>query len=135
MEYNDTRVFAEFARCAIEKRNIVLKTKGETKRSYLYTEDAVSAIFTVLLYGKNGEAYTAANEDTFCSIYEMAQLVAGLSGIDVEIKEQDVSKIGYANTLYMDLDTSKLRSLGWKAKVGLKESYERLIQSMNSENS
>ena len=38
--YNDGRVFAEFARCAIEGRNIVLNTKGETKRNYLYTEEA-----------------------------------------------------------------------------------------------
>ena len=48
----------------IEERDIILKTKGETKRNYLYTQDAVEAIFTVLLKGKNGEAYNAANEVT-----------------------------------------------------------------------
>ena len=74
--YNDSRVFAEFARCAIEKRDIVLHTKGETKRMYLYTADAVKAILTVLLKGESGQAYNAANKETYCSIYEMAQLVA-----------------------------------------------------------
>ena len=83
-------LFAEFARCAIEKRNIVLKTKGETERCYLDISDAVSAILTVLLNGKIGEIYTAANEETYCSIYEMAKLVAEMNGIDVEIKEQDI---------------------------------------------
>ena len=29
VEYNDGRVFAEFARCAIEKKNIVLHTEGK----------------------------------------------------------------------------------------------------------
>ena len=76
MEYNDGRVFADFARCVIEKRDIILKTKGETKRSYLYTEDAVCAILTVMLNGESGQAYNVANEETYCSIYEMAQLVA-----------------------------------------------------------
>ena len=130
VDYHDGRVFAEFARCAIEKKNIVLKTKGETERDYLYTDDAVSAILTVLLNGKDGEIYTAANEETFCSIYEMAKLVADMGDVDVLIEEQDISKMGYANTLHMDLDTSKLRNLGWRPQVGLEEAYRRLIRSM-----
>lgn len=130
VKYDDGRVFAEFARCAIEKKNIVLKTKGETERDYLYTIDAVSAILTVLLKGKTGEIYTAANEETFCSIYEMASLVANMSGIKVVIEEQDISKLGYANTLHMDLDTSKLKGLGWKAEVGLEDAYRKMIEGM-----
>ena len=130
VKYDDGRVFAEFARCAIEKKNIVLKTKGETERDYLYTIDAVSAILTVLLKGKAGEIYTAANEETFCSIYEMASLVANMSGIKVVIEEQDISKLGYANTLHMDLDTSKLKGLGWKAEVGLEDAYRKMIEGM-----
>lgn len=123
-------MFAEFARCAIEKRDIILKTKGETERDYLYTQDAVEAILTVLLNGKDGEMYSAANEETFCSIFEMAKIVSNMTGIGVRIEEQDIQKMGYANTLHMDLDTSKLRSLGWKPKVGLEEMYKNLIEDM-----
>ena len=130
VSYDDGRVFAEFARCAIERRNIVLKTKGETERSYLYTGDAVSAILTILLKGENGQAYTVANEETYCSIYEMASLVAGKYGIQVEIQEQDIASQGYADTLYMNLDTAKLQKLGWKPQVGLEEMYDSMIQSM-----
>ena len=130
VSYNDGRVFAEFARCAIEHRNIILKTKGETERSYLYTEDAVSAILTILLHGENGQAYSVANEDTYCSIYEMAVLIANKYGIKVEVHEQDVATQGYASTLYMDLDTSKLQGLGWKPEVGLEAMYSRMIDSM-----
>ena len=134
VEYNDGRVFAEFARCAIEGRNIVLNTKGETKRNYLYTEDAADAIFTVLARGQAGEAYNAANEDTYCSIYEMACLVAKECAdghIAVEIRERaDAARLGYAPTLHMNLDTTKLRSLGWQPQVGLADMYRRLIKSL-----
>ena len=54
VDYNDNRVFAEFARCAIEKRDIILKTKGLTERCYLDVTDAVSAILIVLLNGEFG---------------------------------------------------------------------------------
>lgn len=130
VSYNDGRVFAEFARCAIEKRNIILKTAGETERSYLYTIDAVLAILTVLLKGADGEAYTAANESTFCSILDMANLVADIGGVNVLIEKQDISMMGYTGTLHMNLSTEKLKNLGWKAQVGLKEMYKSMIGNM-----
>lgn len=133
VSYHDGRVFAEFARCVIEKRNIVLKTKGETKRNYLYTADAVSAILAVLLKGNVGEAYNAANEETYCSIYEMAHLVAeecAKNEIQVVVQEQDISKFGYAPVLKMNLDVSKLKQLGWIANYTLKEMFVRMIAEM-----
>lgn len=132
--YNDGRVFAEFARCAIEGRDIVLKTKGKTKRNYLYLEDAVDAVLTVLLKGENGNAYNAANEDTYCSIYEMAKLVAEKCSnkkISVIIEENnDIAKFGYAPTLKMNLSTEKIRGLGWNAKVGLSDMFKIMIRDM-----
>lgn len=133
VDYNDSRVFAEFARCVIENRDIILKTAGLTKRSYLYTEDAVSAILTVMEKGMIGEAYNAANESTYCSIREMAELVANKVAdgkISVKIEEQDISKFGYAPTLRMNLDSSKLRALGWMPKTGLEEMYKKMIATM-----
>ena len=113
VNYNDTRVFAYFARCVKEKTNIVLKTKGETERCYLYTTDAATAIFTVLLNGKAGEIYNAADESTYCSIAEMAEQVAKSAGIEVVYDIQDTAANGFPDTLYMNLDTSKLQKLGW----------------------
>ncbi|MFI3163928.1 MAG: NAD(P)-dependent oxidoreductase [Bacillota bacterium] len=134
VDYNDGRVFAEFARCAIEKRDIILKTKGETKRSYLYTADATRAILIALLKGENGHAYNVANEDTYCSIYEMAQLVAQEftdGEIQVQIEDnEDISKLGYASTMNMNLDTGKLQSLGWEPSSGLVCMFENMCKTM-----
>lgn len=136
VKYDDGRVFAQFMRCAIEKKDIVLKTKGETERSYLYTADAVSAIIAALIKGQAGEAYTIANPETYCSIKEMAGLVANKIAND-EIKivfdlNRDVTKQGYADTLYMDLDVAKIQSLGWKPQVNLLDMYKRMIRSVQT---
>ena len=133
VQYEDGRVFAEFARCAIENRDIILHTKGETKRSYLHIDDAVSAILTVLLKGSDGEAYNAANEESYCSIYEMARLVADKCAegrIKVRIEEIDTESLGYAPTLHMNLDTEKLKKLGWIPETGLVEMYKKMISGM-----
>lgn len=133
VDYNDGRVFAEFVRCAVEKRNIILHTQGNTVRSYCYTKDAVSALLHILLKGTDGEAYNVTNMDTAVSIREMADLVCDIfpeSGICtvVDIPE-NVDKFGYNPEMVIRLDSSKLESLGWHASVSLPEMYIRMAKS------
>lgn len=118
VNYNDNRIFAYFGRCMNEKKNIVLKTKGETERCYLYTTDAVTAILTIMLNGEPGRAYNAADESTYCSIAEMAERVAADAGIEVEYDIQDEATNGFPQTLYMYLDTTALKKLGWIPRGG-----------------
>ena len=136
VEYNDGRVFALFARSAIEKKDIVLHTAGRTVRTYCYTTDAVAAIIFVLLKGNVGEAYNITNKDTACSIKEMAQLVCDIfpeSGISVKIEiPENVASFGYNPEMIIRLDTEKLEAIGWKASVGIDEMFRRLVASMKA---
>ena len=84
----------------------------------------------MLKNGVCGNVYTAANEDTYCSIYDMALLVAKKGEVKVVIKEEDISKYGFADELHMNLDTSKLRQIGWKPEIGLNEAFDSLIEYM-----
>ena len=47
--------------------------------------------------------------------------------LKVVIEEMDVAAMGYAPTLHMNLDTEKLRNLGWKAEVGLADMFKIII--------
>lgn len=133
VKYNDTRVFAEFARCVIDNKDIVLKTKGETKRTYCHVADAVIGILTVLLNGKNGELYNIVNEDTFCSIKAMAELVANdvaNGAIKVVINESQNVGNQYMKPHSYNLDSKKVRDLGFKPQKGLKEMYVDMIEEV-----
>ena len=135
IDYNDTRVAAQFARAVIEAHDIVLKTNGATKRPVIYTSDAVSAILTILGKGSDGRAYTVANEETFCTIRETAEMVASEIANNKIKLVFDVKGVSqeYAPDLYLNLDTSLLRSLGWFPQVGLKQAYQRMIIAMENE--
>lgn len=133
--YQDNRVFAMMARCAIEGENILLQTKGQSRHPYLYTAQAVTAILCVLLCGEAGESYNAANEDTYCSIAEMGEMVAeefGKGKIRVTFAENgDVSK--YPETTFWKLSADKLMNLGWRPEKDLKYIFERMIEVMKME--
>lgn len=134
VSYNDGRVFAQFARAAIDGKNIILKTKGETLRSYCYVADAATAILLILVKGAVGEAYNVANEKTAISIADMAKFVCenfsgGKSRVVFDIVE-DAGKLGYNPVMKICLDASKLKALGWNACFDLEQMFKRTIGSI-----
>lgn len=134
---DDQRVFAQFMRSCISGDDIILLTEGKTRRSYLYLADAVTAILTVLLHDSYGEAYNAANEETYCSVKEMAELAAGELGRgQVQVRVQtagDEQVKAYLPTAYTDLETGKLKKTGWYCRVGLKEMLHRTVSCWNDQ--
>lgn len=130
---NDSRVFAEFARCAVEKRDIVLLTDGRSKRCYLYTMDAVSAILTVLLKGEAGQVYNAGNPETYCSVRKMAHMVAetlGESKIQVKMSENKEYSKKFPPPHFYNLKVEKILKLGWRTSKKLQEMLNILIGNM-----
>lgn len=134
ISYEENRVFAQFAKSAINKTDIVLHTAGKSVGNYCYTRDVVAAILLLLLRGNSGEAYTVTNEDSCVTIRQMAEMVASELA-DNEIKvvldiPEDALTFGYAPDVKMQLNADKLRALGWKPEIGLMEAYRRMIGSM-----
>lgn len=128
----DKRVFAMMARCAMKQEDIVLLTKGTSRHPYLYTAECVEAMLCVLLNGTAGEIYNAANPETYCSIYEMGEMVAkeiGGGSITVRIAESDEST-KYPAASFLNLSIDKISKLGWKPGTSLKEMYTRMMQTM-----
>lgn len=134
---SENRVFAQFAKSAINGTDIVLHTTGESEGNYVYTADAVAAILTLLVKGKAGEAYNIANEESHTTIRGMAELVSHEIAED-KIKTvidipKDSASLGYAPPVKMWLDASKMRALGWEPETGLTESYQRMIRWMTEQ--
>lgn len=133
VDANDNRAFAEFMRCARQGRDIVLQTPGDSKQPYIYTMDAASAILTVLLKGEKGQAYNAVNSETYCSIAEMARLVAAHFSaeqpVTVKIAASEESMKKYPPKRCWNLSAEKLMTLGWKHRKGLVQMYRAMIES------
>lgn len=130
---NDNRVFAQFAKSTINKEDIILHTKGEQARDYCYTTDAIRGLFFILMRGEDGECYNIANEDTYCTIREMADMLCREFNPNSHTVIQLKSGLGYPATTKLKLSTSKLRKLGWQPRIGLKDMFARLIDSLREE--
>jgi dTDP-glucose 4,6-dehydratase len=108
---SDNRVFAQFARSALEKKDIVLHTKGEAVRNYCYTTDAITAMLWILAKGKNGNSYDVASKVPEASIREMAECF----GKVVFAPAENIEKLCFPPAEKIVLDIAKLENLGWEA--------------------
>ena len=129
----ENRIFAQFAKSVIEGKDIILHTEGKSEGNYCYTRDCMTGLLTILLKGKNGEAYNVSNPETHTNIAGMAELVAkkiSKNKIKVIYEIPEANIFGYANDTKMKLNSDKLQNLGWYPSVGLEESYIRMIDDM-----
>lgn len=129
----ENRVFAQFARSAMNGEDIVLHTEGKSEGNYCYLSETVTGLLTILLLGENSEAYNIVNPEMHTTIRDMARMVCekfgrGATKVIFDIPPENV--YGYAPDTKMKLSADKLISLGWKPQIGLEEAYRRMIAAM-----
>lgn len=127
---SDSRASAQFTRKAKAGEDIVMKSAGTQLRSYCYTMDCATAILTVLINGKCGEAYNISNPKSVVTIRKMAEALAEAGNVNIVFENpSDLEKKSYNLMDNSSLESMKLESLGWKAKFNIIEGTNKTIKS------
>ena len=128
---SDNRVYAQFIRNVLNGEDIVLKSKGEQYRSWIYVVDCVGALLTVLCQGRCGEAYNVADEKSEISIRELAELIASNSGLSVKFDIPLTQDKGNTTPITRALfSTIKLQALGWKPLFSISDGIRHTISTL-----
>jgi nucleoside-diphosphate-sugar epimerase len=132
---SDNRVYAQFIRNVLNGENIVLKSKGEQYRSWIYVVDCVSALLTILCKGEKGNAYNVADEFSNISIKDLAELVAKHSGKEVCFDIPSTPNQGNTTPISAAVfSTEKLYSLGWHPIFSIAEGISHTIDILSAHN-
>lgn len=133
MVKEDSKAHAQFIRNGLKGEDIVLKSKGEQRRTYCYVIDAVTALLCVLARGAVGEAYNISNENAIVSIAEVAQIVATMTETKVIMRlPNDLEKKGYSTPQNCILDNTKLKQLGWNGQYDIYRGIKECISILKS---
>ncbi|MCP2045718.1 GDP-L-fucose synthase [Pontibacter sp. HSC-36F09] len=99
------------------ERSVMIWGSGTPKREFLHADDLADALLYLMkTYNEAGVINIGVGEDI--SILELAKLVQQVVGYDGEILTDPSKPDGTPRKL---MDVSKLSSLGWKAKISLKD--------------
>ena len=134
MQESDSKAMAQFIRNAVKGESIVLKSEGNQRFSYCYAADAVSGLLTILLKGKNGEAYNIAQMDKVLSLREISEILGGITGkgVILELPESVESK-GFSTAVNAILITEKIKELTWESRIEMETALQKTIDIMKGE--
>ena len=105
------------------EKELTLWGSGSPRREFLYSDDLAAACLTLLRADlQKVELPLNIGSGEEVSIQELAQLVAGVAGYEGRVHWDTAKPDGAPRKL---LDSSRMKSLGWSARVPLKEGIRR----------
>lgn len=125
---SDTKALSQFIWNAVNQEDIVLKSAGTQKFSYLYMADAVLGLMYCMLLGETGNAYNLADPSSDVTLKELASMLAEKAQRRVVFDlPSETERKGYSTATKAVLDAAKARALGWKAHYGIAEGLDRTV--------
>lgn len=135
MALDDGRVFADFVRDVVLRRDLILRSDGKAIRSFCYLSDAVAGFFTVLLKGENVTPYNVGNPLGAISIGNLADILSGLyPDLNIKVKRTSELADGYLpSPISINIpNVDRLLSLGWISNYLPREGFLRTINYFNT---
>lgn len=125
----DSKALSQFIKRVIAGEDIVLKSAGKQFFSYVYVADAVDAIITLLIKGKDGETYNIVGKDSDIRLGDLAEMLAceAKKRVVYEIPEQEETE-GYSRATKAVMCGDKMAEVGWKAGYSLREGLQHTIE-------
>lgn len=128
---DDGRAFAEFIDRSLQGEDIVLYSDGSAMRTYTYVADVINAVFLIMEKGED-TLYNVSAEENLISVRDLAELIASLSpsGKTLVRLSDEAAQLPYLPFKLPIMNTDKVRNLGWKPKVRLRELFKWTMESM-----
>lgn len=135
MKHTDYRVVPTFIYKGLKGNNLPVHEKGSQTRTFCYINDAITAIFKVLISGRNGEVYNIGNDSPEISMFELATIIAEI--LNNGVKPRKKSYPGYypgGEPQRRCPDLTKIKTeLGFSPKVDLRTGLHKSIKWFKKE--
>lgn len=130
---SDLKAVSQFIFRALEGKNIILKSLGNQRYSFIYVADAVGALLNLLLAGRSGEAYNIAHSE-IKSLREVAEAAAKVGGVGVEFDiPTEIERIGASVVQNALMNCDKIAKLGWIPEYDIERGFDRTIRILKGE--
>lgn len=125
---SDTKSTTQFIKNAVDDKDIILKSAGKQRYSYVYVADAVTALLLLLVNGACGEAYNIAGDEDL-TLREIAEMLASNSQSRVKVEmPNEIESKGFSVVQNALMDCKKIKSIGWSAEYSLEAGLGRTVE-------
>ncbi len=100
---------------------------GHQRKSYLYIQDCLDAIFCAINSSDTGVNIFNLGTNEYCEVKDSAGYIAARMGLAPKFEYAGGKRGWVGDSPFIFLDTAKIRSLGFEPKLTIKEAVERTV--------
>jgi UDP-glucose 4-epimerase len=125
--YTHGHVF-DFYRKLLENPNeLVVLGNGKQRKSYLYIQDCVSAIFAAMEIAGDKVNVFNLGTDQYCEVNDSIGWITDALAVSPELKYTGGDRGWIGDNPFIFLDTTEIRALGWKPELTIQEGILRTL--------
>ena len=108
---------------------------GKQRKSYLYIQDCVDAIVTAVEKAEGRVNIFNLGTDEYCEVNDSIGWISERLGVQPELSYSGGERGWIGDNPFIFLDCQRIRSLGWKPKLSIKEGVVKTVEYLidNSE--
>lgn len=116
-----------FIRDVLANQDIVIKSDGLAKRSYMYAADMAIWLWHILMAGKTLEAYNVGSEQAV-SIRDLAQKIISLENSNVKVIVKGMETGNLSGDTYVPSNQKAAKELGLKSIFGEDQAFKKTLE-------
>src|SRR5262245_4361471 len=126
--YTHGHVYDFFNKLRRDPRRVEVLGNGRQRKSYLYVQDCIDAMLTVI--DKSPRPYTVANlgTDEYCCVDDSLGWICAHLGVRPERHYTGGERGWVGDSPFIFLDTSFVRSLGWRPRLSIRAGVLRTLE-------
>jgi UDP-glucose 4-epimerase len=126
--YPHGHVFDFYKQLCAHPDHLEVLGNGHQKKSYLYVQDCINAIFTAIEKSQDKVNIFNLGTDEYCEVNDSIGWICNHLGITPEIHYSGGERGWIGDNPFIFLDCKKIRSLGWKPQYTIQEGIIRTIK-------
>ncbi len=126
--YTHGHVFDFYQKLLADPSQIEVLGDGKQRKSYLYVQDCIDAMFTVVNKGQKSFNVYNLGADEYCSVDDSLGWICARLGVN-PVRHYTGGPRGWVgDSPFIFLDTSKVRALGWRPRLGIRAAVIRTLE-------
>ena len=126
--YTHGHVFDFYKQLLEHPDHLHILGNGKQRKSYLYVQDCVDAIFFAVQNAKEKVNIFNLGVDSYCEVNDSVGWICNALGLKPKLTYSGGERGWIGDNPFIFLDTQRIRSLGWKPKLTIQQGVECTVK-------
>jgi UDP-glucose 4-epimerase len=125
--YTHGHVFDFFRMLSKEPSRLEILGNGRQRKSYLYIQDCLDAVIQAITHADGKVNVFNLGAEDYCEVNDSVRWITTHLGLSPELKYTGGDRGWVGDNPFIFLDTTRIRTLGWKQKTSIREGILRTV--------